>query len=55
MYHSVSEKHLQSCVNEYAFRYNRYDNIYAMLDAVADRTKRVCSGKHDEYSPVGEW
>jgi hypothetical protein len=50
----VSEKHLQSYVNEYAFRYNHRDDIHAMFEAVADRTKGVRSGKHGEYSPVGE-
>lgn len=54
VYHSVSEKHLQSYVNEYAFRYNHRDDIHAMFEAVAERTKRVRSGKHGEYSPVGE-
>jgi hypothetical protein len=54
VYHSVSEKHLQSYVNEYAFRYNHRDDVQAMFDAVAGRAKRVRSGKHGGYSPVGE-
>ncbi|MGI8910026.1 MAG: hypothetical protein ACR2JR_05650 [Rubrobacteraceae bacterium] len=54
VYHSVSEKHLQSYVNEYAFRYNHRDDAGAMFDAVAARTKRVRSGKHGGYSPVGK-
>lgn len=41
-------------VNEYVFRYNHRDDAQAMFDAVADRAKRVRSGKHGEYSPVGE-
>lgn len=54
VYHSVSEKHLQDYVNEYAFRYNHRDDAEAMFSAVSGRTKRVRSGKHGEYSPVGE-
>jgi hypothetical protein len=41
-------------VKEYAFRYNHRDDSQAIFRAVADRTKRVRSGKHGEYSPVGE-
>ncbi len=54
VYHSVSEKHLQDYVNEYAFRYNHRDDAGAMFDAVANRAKRVRGGKHGTYSPVGE-
>lgn len=54
VYRLVSEKHLQSYVNEYAFRYNHHEDAHAMFDAVPERTKRVRSGKHGEYSPVGE-
>ena len=53
VYHSVSAKHLQSYVNEYAFRYNHRDGPGAMFSVVANRAKKVRSGKHGEYSPVG--
>jgi transposase len=54
VYHSVSARHLQDYVNEYAFRYNHRDDPGAMFGAVANRAKKVRSGKHGEYSPVGE-
>ena len=55
VYHSVSQKHLQEdYVNEYAFRYNHRDDPGAMFSAVASRAKKVRSGKHGEYSPIGE-
>src|SRR5215218_1262890 len=54
VYHSVSAKHLQDYVNEYAFRYNHRDDAQAMFSAVANRAKKVRSGKHGEYSPIGE-
>ncbi len=54
VYHSVSVKHLQDYVNEYAFRYNHRDDAQAMFGAVAERARRVRSGKHGEYSPVGK-
>lgn len=54
VYHSVSAKHLQDYVNEYAFRYNHRDDPGAMFSAVASRAKKVRSGKHGEYSPIGE-
>jgi hypothetical protein len=45
---------IDAAVNKYAFRYNPRDDAQAMFDAVATRTKRVRSGRHGEYSPVGE-
>ena len=54
VYHSVSAKYLQDYANEYAFRYNHRDDAQAMFDAVCRRTKRVRSGQHGQYSPVGE-
>jgi len=41
-------------VNEYAFRYNHRDDADALFEAVAGHVKRARSGKHGEYSPVGE-
>ena len=54
VYHSVSKKHLQGYIDEYAFRYNHRDNETAMYKAVAGRVKKVRSGKHGDYSPVGK-
>ncbi len=53
VYHSVSKKHLQGYIDEYAFRYNHRDDDTAMYKAVAGRIKRVRSGKHGRYSPIG--
>ena len=53
VYHSVSEKHLQGYIDEYAFRYNHRNDPQAMFDAVGGRVKNVRHGQHGEYSPVG--
>ena len=53
VYHSVSKKHLQSYVNEYAFRYNHRGDARPMFKAVAGRAKNVRAGKHGKYSPLG--
>jgi len=50
--HSVSAKHLQDYVNEYAFRYNHRDDEQAMYATIAGRMTKVPHGKHGEYSPV---
>jgi transposase len=50
--HSVSAKHLQDYVNEYAFRYNHRDDEQAMYATIAGRVAKVAHGKHGEYSPV---
>jgi transposase len=54
VYHSVSAKHLQDYVNEYAFRYNHRGDAQAMFNVVANRAQRVRTGKHGKYSPIGE-
>jgi hypothetical protein len=41
-------------VREREYRYNHRDDALAMFDAVAERAKRVRSGKHGGYSSVGE-
>jgi ISXO2 transposase-like protein len=50
--HSVSAKHLQDYVNEYAFRYNHRDDETPMYETLADRVAKVPHGTHGEYSPV---
>jgi hypothetical protein len=41
-------------VREYETRYNHRDDDQTMFGAVAEHTKRVRSGKHGKYSPVGD-
>lgn len=53
VYHSVSEKHLQRYINEYAFRYNHRDDERALYDTVRERVKMVRAGQHGTYSPIG--
>ncbi len=53
VYHSVSAKHLQSYVNEYAFRYNHRSDETPMVGSLMGRTPKVRHGKHSEYAPVG--
>lgn len=50
--HSVSAKHLQDYINEYAFRYNHRDDETPMYETIAGRVAKVPHGKHGEYSPV---
>ncbi len=53
VYHSVSAKHLQAYVNEYAFRYNHRDDTQPMFQSVGDRVRQVRAGRYGTYSPVG--
>ena len=41
VYHSVSTKHLQSYLDEYAFRYNNRDNPRGMFNAFLDRIEKA--------------
>ena len=41
VYHAVSTKHLQSYLDEYAFRYNNRDNPYGMLNAFLGRIEKA--------------
>jgi len=50
--HSVSAKHLQDYINEYAFRYNHRDDEQAMYVTIANRVTQVPHGKHGKYSPI---
>jgi len=53
VYHSVSAKHLQSYINEYAYRYNHRHDDEPMTALVRERVRRVRHGQHGEYAPVG--
>lgn len=53
VYHAVSEKHLQSYANEYAFRYNHRDDAQAMFTTVGNRVQKVRDGQFGDYSPLG--
>ncbi len=54
VYHSVSAKHLQSYVNEYAFRYNHRSDTQAMYATVGNRVRSVRHGRYGQYAPVGD-
>lgn len=41
VYHSVSQKHLQSYLNEYTFRYNRRDNEVPMFTLMLSRVSEL--------------
>jgi transposase-like protein len=53
VYHSVSEKHLQRYLNEYAFRYNHRDDGTPLYETMRERAKRVRAGQHGRYAPIG--
>ena len=53
VYHSVSERHLQRYINEYAFRHNHRDDEHALYDTVRERAKMVRAGQHGKYPPIG--
>ncbi len=53
VYRSVSEKHLQDYINEYAFRYNHRDDECALFETVGERAKMVQVGQHGKYAPIG--
>jgi len=52
VYHSVSAKHLQGYVNEYAFRYNRRNDTEPMFDAINARVTSVRHGRYGAYAPL---
>jgi transposase len=54
VYHSVSEKHLQRYLNEYAFRYNHRDDDGALFQTVGERARKVRAGQHGKYAPIGQ-
>lgn len=53
VYHSVSAKHLQSYINEYAFRYNHRGDTQAMCGVFGNRVEGIRTGRYGEYAPVG--
>jgi transposase len=53
-HHAISEKYLQSYLDEWVFRYNHRRDQQAMQKTFMQRVARVRAGKHGEYSPVGE-
>jgi transposase len=55
VYHSVSEKHLQRYLNEYAFRYNHRDDKRALFATIGERAKKVRAGQHGKYARLVAW
>ena len=49
----MSAKHLQSYMNQYAFRYNHRGDTHAMYRIFGKRVKGVRAGRYGEYAPVG--
>jgi len=52
VHHSVSSKHLQGYVDEYAFRYNHRDDAQAMFVTVGNRVREVRAGRYGQYAPL---
>jgi transposase-like protein len=52
VYHSVSSKHLQDYINEYAFRYNHRGDGAPMFAAVGGRVNKVRYGQFGQYHPI---
>jgi len=53
VYHSVSAKHLQDYVNEYAYRYNHRSDKAPMYALIASQVRNVRRGKYGRYAPIG--
>ncbi len=53
VFHSVSAKHLQAYLDEYAFRYNHRDGDQPMFDAVTDQVSSTRFGRYGKYQPIG--
>jgi len=53
VYHAVSQKYLQTYLDEYSFRYNRRNQGQPMFESVTERVTKVRSGRYGEYSPIG--
>jgi transposase-like protein len=45
VYHSVSAKHLQKYLDEYAFRYNHRDEPGGMFNAIVGRIEKEAPGR----------
>jgi len=54
VYHSVSSKHLQSYINEYAFRYNHRSDRAPMYALIETQTRKVRHGRYGQYAPLGD-
>ena len=46
-YHAVSTKHLQSYLDEYAFRWNSRGNPVGMFDAILNRIEKASPASPD--------
>ncbi len=53
VYHSVSAKHLQDYVNEFAYRYNHRADQTPMYSLVSAQVRKVRHGKNGRYAPLG--
>jgi transposase-like protein len=53
VYHSVSSKHLQSYINEYAFRYNHRSDEAPMYALIKSQARKVRHGRYGAYAPIG--
>jgi transposase len=53
VYHSVSTRHLQDYINEYAFRYNHRRDPQPMYSIVEAQARRVRCGNFGKYAPLG--
>jgi transposase len=53
VYHSVSAKHLQDYINEYAYRYNHRADQAPMYSLISAQMRKVRQGQHGEYAPLG--
>jgi transposase len=54
VYHSVSTKHLQSYLDEYAFRYNHRDEDAPMYAVMGKAIPTVRHGQFGTYQPLGK-
>ena len=53
VYHSVSAKHLQGYINEYAYRYNHRSDQTPMFSLIGSQVRNVRQGQHGRYAPLG--
>jgi transposase-like protein len=53
VYHCVSSKHLQSYINEFAFRYNHRRDAEPMYALIEGQARKVRHGRYGRYAPIG--
>ncbi len=53
VYHSVSAKHLQHYINEFAYRYNHRSDQTPMYSLISSQVRKVRQGQHGHYAPLG--